>query len=236
MLGKQAWRIAQSPSALWCKILKGLYFPHSDFWHVVKGSRPSWGWQSLIMGRDAISHEVMGSVRNGNQIRIKEDKWLKKGIIGGPTNWNEPQLVADLINSEEALWKDQTLNQLFDEQTVAEILTIPLQVSNEVDKLVWTGTRDGNYSVRSGYNKLRASEVKQNANQASSSYQVPKTLWNKVWNLKTFPKIRIFMWSVCQNVLPTAKNLFKRRILSEPLCPLYRCAPETIEHLLLLCP
>jgi len=30
-IGEQAWHMIQSPSSLWCKILKGLYFPHFDF-------------------------------------------------------------------------------------------------------------------------------------------------------------------------------------------------------------
>jgi len=54
MLGKQAWRFVQTPNALWCKVLKSIYFPRGDFWPANKGYRPSWGWQSLLMGRDAI--------------------------------------------------------------------------------------------------------------------------------------------------------------------------------------
>ncbi|XP_030471056.1 uncharacterized mitochondrial protein AtMg00310-like [Syzygium oleosum] len=62
MLGKQAWRMTQNPTSLWSQVLKGLYFPHCDFRHAGKGIRPSWGWQSLLMGRDAILPSIMWSV------------------------------------------------------------------------------------------------------------------------------------------------------------------------------
>lgn len=47
MLGKQVWRMAQNPMALWCQIFKGLYFPNGEFWKARKGTRLSWGWQSF---------------------------------------------------------------------------------------------------------------------------------------------------------------------------------------------
>lgn len=50
MLGKQVWRLHNSPNALWSKVLKGIYFPHGDVWTAHKGRRASWGWQSLMHG------------------------------------------------------------------------------------------------------------------------------------------------------------------------------------------
>lgn len=50
MLGKQTWRILQQPNALWCKVIKSIYYPRGDIWTAKKGIRPSWGWQSLLVG------------------------------------------------------------------------------------------------------------------------------------------------------------------------------------------
>lgn len=52
MLGKQVWRLSTSPSALWSRVLKGIYFPTGDLWTASTGLRPSWGWRSLLIGRD----------------------------------------------------------------------------------------------------------------------------------------------------------------------------------------
>jgi len=68
MLGKQAWRLSQSPSALWNRIVKGVYFPNGDMWKARKGQRPSWGWQSILIGREAIEVEVEWRVGDGKLI------------------------------------------------------------------------------------------------------------------------------------------------------------------------
>lgn len=43
----------------------------------------------------------MWKVGDGSTIKIREDKWLQKGIIEGPINVNEPSLVSKLIDKEE---------------------------------------------------------------------------------------------------------------------------------------
>lgn len=67
MLGKQVWRLLQNPSSLWSKLFKGIYFNRGGFWKAKKGSRPSWGWQSLLLGREAIAHSVMWSIGDGKK-------------------------------------------------------------------------------------------------------------------------------------------------------------------------
>lgn len=77
MLGKQAWRLGQNSTSLWSSLFKGLYYPETDFWHAAKGPRPSWGWQSLVYGRNSIAPQVMWKVGDGSKIKIREDKWLQ---------------------------------------------------------------------------------------------------------------------------------------------------------------
>jgi len=126
LLGKQAWRLVKNPDALWSKLLKGLYFCRKDFWHADKGTKPSWGWQILLQGREAIADSVRWSIGNGQNVNIRTDRWLKRGLIGGPANRNEPQQVSELLNLEAQQWNETLLNNLFDEQTIQEILAIPI--------------------------------------------------------------------------------------------------------------
>jgi len=114
MLGKQAWRLSQSPSTLWSQLLKGLYFPQGDLWKANRGPRPSWGWQSVLVGRDAILPDLKWIVGDGKSIHIRQDHWLSQGSLGGPENRDDPHLVADLINQERKEWNEPMLNQLFE--------------------------------------------------------------------------------------------------------------------------
>jgi len=98
MLGKQAWRLLQYPHSLWSTLFKGLYFHATDFLSANRGTRLSWGWQSMLLGREAILPNLCWSVGNGTKIRIWADRWLPMGILYGPSARVEPPMVADLID------------------------------------------------------------------------------------------------------------------------------------------
>lgn len=116
-----------------------------------------------------------------------------------------------------------------------EILTIPIKDTREKDKVMWTRTEAGIFTVKSAYNQIWESENKQNTTQPSSSYQHPKELWGTIWNMQTHEKIKTFILTLCRNAIPTPENLGKRKIISEPVCPLCRQGPKTIEHIFRLC-
>lgn len=48
-------------------------------------------------------------------------------------------------------------------------------------------------------------------------------------------KLKIFMWKASNNLLPTTENLWKRKVLQEPLCQRCKLSVETISHALLEC-
>ena len=54
--------------------------------------------------------------------------------------------------------------------------------------------------------------------------------------MQAAPKIKILMWKIFQNALPTFHNLFRRKLLDSPLCPICETEPETTEHVFLFCP
>lgn len=170
MLGKQAWRLAQNPNALWSQILKEVYFPEGDVWKAKRGHHPSWGWQSLLAGREAIESEVKWVVGDSQSIRIREDKWLSSGKYDGLVNNSEPRLVAGLINQETHTWNTQRVAELYSEDMEKEILEIPLSQDPLEDGLVWTDSKEGKYSVKAGYNKIRALDEEVPKDQASTSY------------------------------------------------------------------
>ena len=52
------------------------------------------------------------------------------------------------------------VRQLFSSEEVDLILTIPLSLRLLVDRIVWSGTRNGKFSVGSAYNSIR--EIRDN--------------------------------------------------------------------------
>lgn len=69
---------------------------------------------------------------------------------------------------------------------------------------------------------IRWSRRKFTNGQQKIVFRNSHSLWQKIWSMKTVPKLRTFLWSVCQNALATRDNLFHRKIVLDPFCPLCR--------------
>lgn len=83
-LTKQCWQILKNSDALWVKVLKSRYFPSCSFLDVKKVSRPSWGWNSLMAGRDTIKLNSFWQINNGKLVDVWTDRWVPNsngGII-----------------------------------------------------------------------------------------------------------------------------------------------------------
>lgn len=87
LLDKQAWRLSRHLNSLWCRVFKRIYFLRRYFWQANKGHHPPWGCQSILMGRETIENSVQWIVETGEKINIREDRWLKRGILGGRPTW-----------------------------------------------------------------------------------------------------------------------------------------------------
>jgi hypothetical protein len=48
MLGKQCWRLVTDPNSLCARVLKGRYFPNTDFLSAVKPRSSSFTWRSIL--------------------------------------------------------------------------------------------------------------------------------------------------------------------------------------------
>jgi hypothetical protein len=75
-LAKQGCRLLINPSTFRGRILKGIYFPNSNFLVTKKGSHPSWLWSSLLHGRDLFLHGLRWQVRDGRSISFWTHKWV----------------------------------------------------------------------------------------------------------------------------------------------------------------
>uniref|UniRef100_A0A2N9IQD1 CCHC-type domain-containing protein n=1 Tax=Fagus sylvatica TaxID=28930 RepID=A0A2N9IQD1_FAGSY len=120
---------------------------------------------------------------------------------------------------------------------------IPIKGSNwlldeghrrQEDKLFWFDTRDGKYSMHSGY-KLLCKDAR--ASQPESSRQWdPNPLWKRIWGARVPAKVKSFLWRACHDSLPIKSGLFKRQVTSTPICDLCRYQREDSLHALWVCP
>lgn len=100
------------------------------------------------------------------------------------------------------------------------ILSIPISQGNHADKMIWSPEEKGIYSVKSGYRHLMG--------EFQNTHII---CWSALWNLPIPPKVKIFVWQACLNILPTTDNLELKRVFVQTGCPLCHAQRETVSHL-----
>nr|POE54017.1 lectin 1 [Quercus suber] len=141
--------------------------------------------------------------------------------------------VAALINLDTRTWNQNMIRQNFLSFEAERIQAIPLCWTDQKDCLIWPACCSGEYSVKTGY-KLLCEEVDSSA--ASSSDGSEQSLfWKRIWRLRVPNKIKLFLWRVCSNALPTKENLKRRKILDDAKCCACLSAQESTFHAIWSC-
>ncbi|KAK8527009.1 hypothetical protein V6N12_054237 [Hibiscus sabdariffa] len=93
-----------------------------------------------------------------------------------------------------------------------------------LDEIVWRYDGTGNFSAKSGYKLLRAEQARTLSTKLSSFF-------TDMWATNVPAKVKITMWRIVNNFLPTFHNLQLRRLPVNNVCPFCQSHGETVEHL-----
>ncbi|XP_058202998.1 uncharacterized protein LOC131317467 [Rhododendron vialii] len=121
--------------------------------------------------------------------------------------------------------------QIVTKEELQEIVSIPTSQFKRGDSLVWHHTKNGNYSIKTGYH-LAFQALSPQANGPYSSFTPNKKLWDVIWQLNIPHKMRHLWWRASSNSLATKENLMRMRCGSSKTCPICGSFDESIEHLL----
>lgn len=115
LLAKQCWHLIMEPNSLWAYVLKARYFPNCTLLEVQRGSRASWVWTSLLVGKDIILKGTHWQIMNGKNVRIWVNRWLptlpsSRHTLGGTIQVTKDTRVATFINSDVGTWDLNSLH------------------------------------------------------------------------------------------------------------------------------
>lgn len=148
----------------------------------------------------------------------------------GPVHENSLELrVSDLMHAESCDW-DLRKIQLYLPEYEEKIQGIKPKQTGAPDKLIWLGTKSGEYSTKSGYYT-----AVDRAEDRDGLWNGTDINWKKnVWKLECAPKIKLFSWKMLKGALPVGERLNQRHVPVDPLCK--RCGDyESITHLFFQC-
>lgn len=150
--------------------------------------------------------------------------WIQ-GFIPSPRTVSPsitPLLASQLINHEFHCWKAPLIHKLFSPQDAQVILSIPIPIRLRPDKLEWIPNSKGCFSVKAAYKQI----VNQDTTSPSTNID-----WKKLWKLKAPERIKMLLWRIGGNALPTRDNLMVRLDLENLGCLLCNHDFESPIHL-----
>ncbi|XP_057418334.1 uncharacterized protein LOC130712517 [Lotus japonicus] len=117
-----------------------------------------------------------------------------------------------------------------------QALRIPISILGEEDQFCWPHARDGNYSVKTGYQLAHAKSHSNNSTTGHDLDDDSSRLWHSIWNPPTPEKIKVFIWKCYFGAFPIREALHRRRLTNDLSCPICNQGPETILHAITQCP
>lgn len=122
----------------------------------------------------------------------------------------------------------QKIEQTFHSDDVKCILQTRIPQNPVRDKIAWSLTNNGLYTVKSGYRHWQSSQ------RDVSEVNVVKG-WKRIWSLEIPHKSQIFLWRFCKNNIPV-RNLLRGKGINCPIsCPMCNRDIEHILHLFFDC-
>lgn len=229
LLAKVAWRLVKDPSSLLSRTLLNKYCKRSDFLHCEAPSSMSHGWRGILAGREVLQLGLGWIVGNGNNINIWTDNWLSTSKpqrpMGPPPFGCRDSKVSDLLDHDSSEWNITAIRQLLP-QYEDIIQKIMLSSYKMPDTLVWLPEKSGSYTTRSGYALAKTN--------CASTAPDRFNWYLHIWNIKTLPKLKLFLWKAMSNALPVGTALSSRGLSDHLVCK--GCGEtESTLHVLLHC-
>jgi hypothetical protein len=229
LLAKQAWRLLQEPNSLSARILKAVYFPNGDFLEAELGSSPSRIWRSIMDGREVLKQGLIKRIGTGEETLIWDTNWLPRDGLLRPlscmldsTVHEPPTLVSELIDDMSMTWDQELLGTVFLPMDAELIANIPLSTRRQSDFWAWHYERNGLFSVRSAYRMLINTSEQRSAwledRSGSSRVSEEEKGWSMLWKVKVPSKIKVFLWRLARQSLPTADVAHHRHMAPHSLC------------------
>ena len=122
-------------------------------------------------------------------------------------NTPTPLRVESLINAENRDWNMAMVREVMTASDVTIVERIPLSRKRRPDKMIWSESMTGIFSVKSAY--FTARRVLGKLEIASTNRD---KIWKLIWSSKVAPKIKYFIWKLVQGIILTKVNLQKKGI------------------------
>lgn len=197
LLAKQCWNLINKLEALVSRVLKAKYYPDGHLLQATRRGGASYTWSGIWEVKEELNGGLRWVLGDGRSICIGKDKWLrgKKSFCVDQQRCSTIALnskVRDFFEQDGHSWDETKVRLHFSSEDANFILKTRIPQVDSTDRLAWVHTKDGHYTVRSGYQHWHKNHVGDGEVQQSEG-------WNKILRVKVPHRIKIFLWRFCRN-------------------------------------
>ncbi|KAG2725587.1 hypothetical protein I3760_01G072600 [Carya illinoinensis] len=144
LIAKTGWEMSKSQSnSIWQHLLSKKYLKSSVFETTISKATDSPFWKGLLTTRPLLKKGTCFKITNGLSVKVWSDPWIptlegfKPFPLDHTIDHSNNMKVSELISQSNGSWNIPILVSLFQQDSINEILKIPLPLSNQSsDKLV----------------------------------------------------------------------------------------------------
>lgn len=133
--------------------------------------------------------------------------------------------VAELLSPNSLSWNDELVAMLFNREEFAATLNLELPQVTCEDSLFWMSSDDENFTVKSCFGVIQMMGLDMDND----------SFWGLIWGSDLPERLKLFLWQLASNVLPTKKVLASMLGRGDILCGLCGQKEEELLHLFKYC-
>ncbi|KAL0015374.1 hypothetical protein SO802_002443 [Lithocarpus litseifolius] len=144
---------------------------------------------------------MLWRIGDGSRVHVFHEKWIPGVFPLKETAQNQEFVddskVSSLIDMETREWNRQLIDQLISPWLAQRIKAIPLCQTLQEDCIVWRQSKDGNYSVKTGYQISWGSEfngLRNLQNRSCSVMDLMCRVRNEGKSVEQFSVLAWFIW------------------------------------------
>ena len=232
LLAKLAWMVCSGVKSICMDLLYAKYKVSNDWFRAEPPKIALPTWREIERDKKLVEKGACYQFGDGRTINVWTDLWVPwlEGFKPQPrvnTFTQHPLKAFQLINQRSNSWNFSMISNLFSTESTKAILAIPILYNPRQGKLIWVPDSKGMFSVKFVHDLSFRPAISNNPQNSR---------WKKLWKARLPERLKMLLWRIGVDALPTKVNLNQKLNHIDPTCILCNSGEETCVHLFFECP
>lgn len=220
LIAKMARQVQTRPENLWVNLIRAKYLRSKFVWDAPASVGASRFWKGVTCVAPILQVAACFQIGLGRDIRV----WLDPRIPFPTSHCPQPRIDAIVVDAElrvdslvflfSQFWNAILIRNIFCPEDAEVILSLPAPGENLVYTIRWTADSSGQFTLKSVHSLI--------ANNVANPSVLVENDWKKLWRLPMPDHLKLFLWKVSWNCLPSKDNVgrFVQRTSDADFCVL----------------